>query len=120
MEDAGELEPAVRWSNWFEIGASTQVLSDSKGRVAYNGDADNTNTAIAYRVSTTAANTARIWIGTAAAPSDLLPFIQSQRNLSGRIRTIGGDPRSVALTTTLPVASVSNTPGAPTLPEPPP
>ncbi|PIP81426.1 MAG: hypothetical protein COR54_20300, partial [Elusimicrobia bacterium CG22_combo_CG10-13_8_21_14_all_63_91] len=95
---------------WVDVGPSTTVFTDDKGRIGQNGDPDNVNFPLGYKVGSTAGNSARIWIATASAPADLTPYILNQRNLSGTLLTIGGKPSRLVFLSSTPVAPVTDVP----------
>ncbi|MBI5244339.1 MAG: carboxypeptidase regulatory-like domain-containing protein [Elusimicrobia bacterium] len=95
-------------SGWVQLGASTQMVTDAKGRIGYNGDADNTNPPLAYFISVKSGDFARVWIGTMAAPADIAPFISVDRNLSAVLVSTGGTPSQVVVVSSTPQAAVSS------------
>jgi hypothetical protein len=57
-----------------DVGLSTTVISDALGQVGIS-------TSIRYFVSSTAGDTARVWIGTMTAPGALAPFIAAKKEI---------------------------------------
>ena len=84
----------LAWDNagtWVTVGASTQVYTDAQGRVGFANK-------LAYFVSPTKDDSARIWLGTTTAPADLTSYINSppdaitgeKKNITGALVTTGG------------------------------
>ncbi|MFA6002545.1 MAG: hypothetical protein WC881_00605 [Elusimicrobiota bacterium] len=67
------------------VGVSTQVATDAQGRIGYSNK-------LYYYVSSKAGDSARIWVGTQTAPADLTLYKNSQKNISGPLVTVGGEP----------------------------
>ena len=79
---------------WVPIGTSTQIVTDASGRIGIS-------TSLAYFVSSKAGDYARIWVGTFSAPTDLTPYIglstaTTNKNISSRFLTVGGDTSKLA------------------------
>ncbi|MBI4061260.1 MAG: hypothetical protein HY403_07500, partial [Elusimicrobia bacterium] len=71
-------------SGYTDVGVSTTMLTNASGQVGVS-------TPIWYfTYNQSTGTTARVWIGTSAAPADLTPFLGTLQNLSKKITTIGG------------------------------
>ncbi|MBI4346137.1 MAG: hypothetical protein HY553_04740, partial [Elusimicrobia bacterium] len=99
-------------SGWASVGGSTVVFTDNKGRIGKNGDADNVNPQIAIYVSPKAGDSSRVWIGTMPAVADVTPFVNTLRNISASLITIGGTPSKLVVVSSQPAALVGSTPGS--------
>ncbi len=66
----------------------TSAVTDAQGRVGYSS-------AISYFVSTKSGESARVWIATFTAPSDITGYLPESKNISGNFTTTGGDPYRV-------------------------
>ncbi|MBI4422454.1 MAG: hypothetical protein HY554_01935, partial [Elusimicrobia bacterium] len=99
-------------SGWVPVGGSTVVLTDAKGRIGRNSDADNTNPQLALFVSPRAGDSTRVWIGTMPAAADLDPYISASRNLSAILLTAGGTPSKLVVVSSQPATVVNEVPAS--------
>jgi hypothetical protein len=76
------------------VGLSTTMFTDSNGNIGV------TTPTVTYFVSSHAGDAARIWMGTVTAPSNIAPFIATQKNISGNLTTTGGSPSQLVFLST--------------------
>ncbi|MEK7384631.1 MAG: hypothetical protein AAB262_15290, partial [Elusimicrobiota bacterium] len=70
--------------SYLDVGISTTMLTDASGKVGVS-------TSIWYfTYNNSTGTTARVWIGTAAAPADVSPYFGTLQNISNKITTLGG------------------------------
>ncbi|MBI5743578.1 MAG: hypothetical protein HY952_03425, partial [Elusimicrobia bacterium] len=88
-------------SAWYNMGTSTIVYTDANGQVGVS-------TQIAYRVSSKAADWARIWMGTTtiAGPAAYATYVAARQNVSGELITTGGVPSKLLFISSQPAANV--------------
>ena len=77
---------------WYDIGTSTIIATDADGKVG-------AALTLAYKVSTRAGDSARVWIGTSTA-NTVPTYISRKQNISGDLITVGGNPSKLVFSST--------------------